>query len=71
MAFQQVAFKVLDTSRASTLDKSWLDAEQGEEQINLLLREVQLEPASILVEARDKGEWERFANHHASCVMSF
>ncbi|KAF8226340.1 hypothetical protein L208DRAFT_369279 [Tricholoma matsutake] len=63
MAFQQVALKVQDTSRASTLDKSWLDAEQGEERINLLPREVQLDLASIWVEARDKGEWERFANH--------
>ncbi|KAF8221810.1 hypothetical protein L208DRAFT_1462278, partial [Tricholoma matsutake] len=63
LAFQQVAFNVLDISRASTLEKSWLDAKRGEERINLLPREVQLELASIWVEARDKGEWERFANH--------
>ena len=65
-ALQQVAWKVLDTSRASTLDKSWLNAERGQERINLLSREVQLDLASIWVEARDKGEWERFANHRAS-----
>jgi hypothetical protein len=77
LALQQVAFKVLDTSRASTLDKSWLDAKRGEERINLLSREVQLDLASIWVEARDEGEWERFANHralhssdHSLCHMS-
>ncbi|KAF8220347.1 hypothetical protein L208DRAFT_763667 [Tricholoma matsutake] len=55
--------KLLDTSHASTLDKLWLDAKRGEECINLQSREMQLELASIWVEARDKGEWERFANH--------
>jgi hypothetical protein len=67
MAFQQIALKVVDTSHASTLDKLWLDTEHGEERINLLPREVRLELASIWVEACDKGEWEHFANHPASC----
>ncbi|KAF8227580.1 hypothetical protein L208DRAFT_1405162 [Tricholoma matsutake] len=63
LALQQVASKVLDTSHALTLDKSWLDAEHGKERINLLPCKVQLDLASIWVEACDKGEWERFANH--------
>jgi hypothetical protein len=65
MTLQQVAFNILDTARASTIDKCWLKAGNGEERINLLSRETQLELASIWVEARDKGEWERFANHRA------
>jgi hypothetical protein len=63
LALQQVAINILDTARASTIDKGWLKAGHGEERINLLSREVQLQLASIWVEARDKGEWERFANH--------
>jgi hypothetical protein len=65
LTFQQVAFSVLDTARASTIDKSWLKVGRGEERINMLPREVQLDLASIWVEARDLGEWERFANHRA------
>jgi len=65
LTFQQVAFSVLDTARASTIDKSWLKVGRSEERINLLSREVQLDLASIWVGARDKGEWERFANHRA------
>jgi hypothetical protein len=65
LAFQQVAIKLLYTSRATLLDKLWLDAKRGEKRINQLAREVQLDLASIWVEARDKGEWERFANHRA------
>jgi hypothetical protein len=70
LAFQQVAFSVLDTASASTIDKSWLKAEHGEECINLLSCEIQLDLASIWVEARDKGQWERFANHHTLCPFN-
>ena len=62
---EKVAVKLLDTASASTLDKSWLNAERGEERVNLLSREVQLDLTSIWVESCDKGEWERFANHRA------
>ena len=37
------------------------------DRINGLSPEVQLELASIWVEARDEGEWERFMNH---CALS-
>ena len=65
LSFQQVAINMLGTGRASTIDKSWLKAGYGEERLNLLAREVRLDLASIWVEARDRGEWERFANHRA------
>jgi hypothetical protein len=64
--FQQIALNVLDTSRASTIDKSWKKVNYGEERINLLSREDQLQLASIWVEARGKGDWERFASQCAS-----
>ena len=57
---------LLDTSRASTIDKSWKKVNYGEERINLLSREEQLQLASIWVEARGKGDWERFASQCAS-----
>jgi hypothetical protein len=63
--FQQISF-VLDTSRASTIDKSWKKVNYGEERINMLTREDQLQLASIWVEAREKGDWERFASQCAS-----
>jgi hypothetical protein len=65
LALREVALNMLDTARASTIDKRWLKAGHGEERLNLLSREVQLDLASIWVEARDKGEWERFADHRA------
>lgn len=64
--FQQIALNVLDTSRASTIDKSWKKVNYGEERINLLSREDQLQLASIWAEARGKGDWERFASQCAS-----
>ena len=60
--FQQIIFILLDTSRASTVDKSWKKVNYGEGRINLLAREDQLQLASIWIEARDKGDWERFAS---------
>jgi hypothetical protein len=65
LTFKEVACCVLGTARTSTFDRSWLIVGRGEERINLLPREVQLDLASIWVESRDKGEWERFANHRA------
>lgn len=65
LTFQQVAINVLNTARASTVDKSWLKVGDGIERVKLLSREVQLDLASVWVEARDKGSWERFANHRA------
>jgi hypothetical protein len=66
-ALQQVASNMLDTAHASTIDKCWLKAGHGEECLNLLSCEVQLELASIWVEACNKGEWEHFVNHRALC----
>jgi hypothetical protein len=60
--FQQIILNLLDTSRASTIDKSWKKVNYGEGRINLLAREDQLQLASIWIEARDKGDWERFAS---------
>ena len=51
--FQHIALNVLDTSRASTIDKSWKKVNYGEERINLLSREDQLQLASIWVQARE------------------
>lgn len=64
--FQLIALNVLSTSRASTIDKSWKKINYGEGRINLLAREDQLQLASIWIEARDKGDWERFASQRAS-----
>jgi len=58
--------KYLDTSGASTIDKSWKKLKYGEERIILLPRVNQLQLASIWVEAREKGDWETFASH---CVL--
>jgi hypothetical protein len=60
--FREIVFILLDTSRASTIDKSWKKVNYGEGRINLLAREDQLQLASIWIEARDKGDWERFAS---------
>jgi len=65
--FREVVVYVVVTSGASTIDKSWKDVDYGEERINLLSREEQLQLASIWLEAREKGDWERFASH---CVSS-
>jgi hypothetical protein len=65
LTLQQVSFKMQGISRTSTLNKLWLEIEHGLERISLLSREVQLDLASMWVEARDKGEWERFADHRA------
>ena len=54
--FQQIIVILLDTSRASTIDKSWKKVNYGEGRINLLAREDQLQLASIWIEARDKGD---------------
>ena len=67
--FREVVVYLLDTSRASTIDKSWKKVKYGEERINLLPREEQLQLASISsiwVEAHGKGDWERFASQCAS-----
>jgi hypothetical protein len=64
--FREVVVYLLDTSRASTIDKTWKKVNYGEERINLLSREEQLQLASIWVEARGKGDWERFASQCAS-----
>jgi hypothetical protein len=64
--FQQIAWNLLDTSRASNIDKSWKKVNYGEDRMNLLSRENQLQLASLWVEAREKGDWERFASHCAS-----
>lgn len=68
--FQQIIFNLLDTSRASTIDKSWMKVNYGEGRINLLAREDQLQLASIWIEARDKGDWERFASQCGSESIS-
>ena len=60
--FREIIVILLDTSRASTVDKSWKKVDYGEGRINLLAREDQLQLASIWIEARDKGDWERFAS---------
>jgi hypothetical protein len=64
--FREVVNLLLDTSRASTIDKSWKKVNYGEERMNLLSRENQLQLASLWVEARERGDWERFASHCAS-----
>ena len=64
--FQQITLGVLGTSLASTMHKSWGKLKYGEERINRLSREEQLHLASIWVEARVKGDWERFAIQCAS-----
>ena len=64
--FREVVVYLLDTSRASTMDESWKKVKYGEERINLLSSEEKLELASIWVEARGKGDWERFAGQCAS-----
>ena len=63
--FQQIVINVLDTFSASTIDKSWKKVNYGEEHINLLSREDQFQLATIWVEAREKGDWERFVSHCA------
>ena len=60
--FQQIIIILVNTSRASTIDKSWMKVNYGEGHINRLAREDQLQLASIWIEARDKGDWERFAS---------
>jgi hypothetical protein len=64
--FQQIAWNVLAKGRASAIDNSWTKVKYGEEHINLLSRVDQLQLASLWVEAREKGDWERFASHCAS-----
>ena len=63
---QQIVLNILDTTHASIMEKSWKKLKYGEERINLLSREKQLQLASIWLEAREKGDWERFASHCAS-----
>ena len=60
--FREIIVILLDTSRASTINKSWKKVNYGEGRINLLAREDQLQLASIWIEARDKGDWETFAS---------
>ncbi|KAK2464489.1 hypothetical protein APHAL10511_003468 [Amanita phalloides] len=63
LTFQQIAINMQGTSHASTIDKSWLDCEDGEKRIKLLSPDDRLVLASIWVEARDKGDWEPLANN--------
>jgi hypothetical protein len=64
--FQQIALNVLAKGCASAIDNSWTKVKYGEEHINLLSRVDQTQLASLRVEAREKGDWERFASHCAS-----
>jgi len=77
LAFRTAALYLVGTGCASTIVTSWLDPGFGEERIKHLSRDAQLELASIWLEARAKGDWERFANHRAlgpsdrsSCYLS-
>jgi hypothetical protein len=62
----QVASHLLCTARASIVDMSWMtDFESCLERIDLLSPEVRQDLVSVWVEAREKGDWERFASHCA------
>ena len=69
--FREVVVNVLDTARASSVDKSWKILKYGEEHINLLSLEEQLQLASLWVEGRKNGDWERFASHSSSPSLWF
>jgi hypothetical protein len=47
------------------LDESWLDAELCTQRLSQLSDEEQSRLASKWIEARNKGDWERFATHGA------
>lgn len=64
LAFQGVA------NYTSIIDKSWMDQNFGEEHIDRLSPKDRLEFASIWLEARDKGDWSRFASCAASLHLS-
>ncbi len=53
---QQIFLHLLAKGRALTIDNSWTKVKYGEERINLLSREDQLQLATIWVEAREKGD---------------
>jgi hypothetical protein len=66
--FKQIALIVLAKGHALAIDNSWTKVKYGEEHINQLSRVDRLQLASLWVEAREKGDWERFASHCASIL---
>jgi hypothetical protein len=58
----------MKTGCASTVDKSWLEFNDGKKRIDLLPHEEKTDLASMWVEAR---EWDRFANHRASHLSDY
>jgi hypothetical protein len=64
--FQQITWNLLSKGRASAIDNSWTKVKYGEGRINLLSLEDQLQLASLWIQAREKGDWERFASYCAS-----
>ena len=65
LACRTASLYLLGTGCASTIDKFWLNPESGGGRIKQLSRNAQLDFTSIWIEARAKGDWERFANHRA------
>jgi hypothetical protein len=64
ITIQQIAFNLLKSSHASSLDKRWLDHQAGAKRINELPHDEQGDLKSAWVEARNKG-WENLAGHGA------
>ena len=65
LACRTASLYLMGTGCTSTIDKFWLNPGFGEGRIKQLSRNAQLDFASIWIEARAKGDWERFVNHRA------
>jgi hypothetical protein len=58
-AFREVA------RQTSNIDKTWRDIAVCKEFVDRLSSQERLDVVRLWIEAREKGQWERFANHCA------